>query len=103
LTKYKYNIIINLDKRENLFKRKILSRGSIMDIIDIMLDIIKKDTTDKLNDLCNKKAKELFINYIQTAEGDKWLNDTYIGLLKNNPIVEDAKEIIQNNILTENF
>jgi len=66
-----------------------------MDIIDIMLDIIKKDTTDKLNDLCNKKAKELFINYIQTAEGDKWLNDTYIGLLKNNPIVEDAKEIIQ--------
>jgi len=95
LTKYKYNIIISLDKR------KILSRGSIMDIMDIMLDIIKKDTTDKLNDLCNKKAKELFINYIQTAEGDKWLNETYVGLLKNNPIVEDAKETIQNNILTE--
>lgn len=74
-----------------------------MDIIDIMLDIIKKDTTDKLNDLCNKKAKELFINYIQTAEGDKWLNDTYIGLLKNNPIVEDVKEIMQDNILTENL
>jgi len=97
LTKYKYNIIISLDKR------KILSRGGIMDIIDIMLDIIKKDTTDKLNDLCNEKAKELFINYIQTAEGDKWLNETYIGLLKNNPIVEDAKEIIQDNILTENL
>jgi hypothetical protein len=70
-----------------------------MDIINIILDIIKKDTTDKLNDLCNKKAKELFINYIQTAEGDKWLNDTCVGLLKNNPIVEDAKEITQNNIL----
>lgn len=95
--KYKYNIIINFNKR------KILSRGSVMDIIDIILDIIKKDTTDKLNILCIEKAKELFINYIQTAEGDKWLNDTYIGLLKNNPIVEDAKEIIQNNILTENF
>lgn len=64
-----------------------------MDIINIMLNIIKKDTTDKLNVLCNKKAKELFLNYIQTAEGDKWLNDTYVGLLKNNPIVKDAKEI----------
>ena len=88
---------------QKLYKRKILSRSGIMDIIDITLDIIKKDTTDKLNNLCNKKAKELFINYIQTAEGDKWLNDTYIGLLKNNPIVEDVKEIIQDNILTENL
>ncbi len=37
-----------------------------MDIIDIMLDIIKKDTTDKLNVLCNEKAKETIQNNILT-------------------------------------
>ena len=64
-----------------------------MNNTNIILNIIEEDVGQKFNCLCNDKAKEIFISYIKTKEGEDWLNKTYINLLEKHPLVENVKEI----------
>ena len=61
--------------------------------INIILNIIKNDTDITINKICNEKAREVFIAYLETEEGSQWLNDTYIKILKGHFFVSDVKTI----------
>ena len=60
-------------------------------VINITLNIIDEDIEKQFKEKCNDKAKEIFINFLKTEEGNNWLTNTYIDLLKNHPFIDDVK------------
>lgn len=60
-------------------------------VINITLNIIDEDIEKQFKEKCNDKAKEIFINFLKTEEGNNWLTNTHIDLLKNHPFIDDVK------------
>ena len=60
---------------------------------NITLNIIKNDSDIIISKICNEKAREVFITYLETEEGSQWLNDTYIKILKEHLLVLNVKTI----------
>lgn len=82
----KDDIIFNWHEQNK--KREVIM---IKTVLDFMLDIINEDIEKQIKEKCNDKAKEIFINFLKTEEGNNWLADIYINLLKNHPFVDDVK------------
>jgi len=67
---------------------------TINNITKIASDIVNEDVGKIINKKCNEKAQLIFIGFLETKEDEVWLNNTYLEVLKNHPLVYEVNPII---------